>query len=110
MPIFYHCLIIFPFPGLEKTGRGYQLFRRLLELCATSSGGSKPIVIYDKRSREPKATKQILSELENSAEIVKIWGVDTCQDWLAGWGYVLDKELHPPESNHRKGVKSALSS
>lgn len=96
----YHCVIIFPFGGLTKGSPPHGLFNQLIALCR-EAGESKPIVVYDKRSREPKDTKSILSEIEESVDVVPVWGVDTCQDWLAGWGYVLDKRVSLPEESHR---------
>jgi hypothetical protein len=99
MPI-AHCIVIFPFPGLVRGSRSHQLFTRLLDQCRQSSGGRAPIVVYDRRSREPKDTRIILQDLQDSIERVDTWGVDTCQDWLAGWGHVLDS-VEGEESNHR---------
>lgn len=94
-----HCIIIFPFPGLREGSPGHELFLRIVE---ESIGDANPIVVYDKRSRGPKDTMKILSRLKTKGvEIVSVWGVDTCQDWLSGWGYVLDNYVQPPEEDHR---------
>jgi len=96
-----HCIIIFPFPGMEWESSSHRFLRGLVDQCRRSSG-EDPIVVHDRRSRRPESTCRILDELKaNSVTVVETWGVDTCQDWLAGWGHVLDSRLDGDESNHR---------
>ncbi len=104
MAEFHHCVIIYPFPGLSINSKGYPLFEQLTNLCNRLCAPLKPVVVYDKRSRAPQDTQKILKILEESGiEVVSAWGVDTCQDWLTGWGHVLDSRVESPESedNHR---------
>lgn len=96
-----HCVIIFPFQGLAQGSESHKLFLHLLEQCRDSSDGQAPIVVYDRRSRAPKEAGVILKKLGKSIKLIETWGVDTCQDWLAGWGYVLDSIRGGEESNHR---------
>ena len=97
-----HCIVIFPFPGLEIGSKSHQLLLRLLDQCRESSGCPTPIVVYDRRSRYPKDSRKILEDLGDSIDRVDTWGVDTCQDWLAGWGHVLDSmQAGEDESRHR---------
>jgi len=98
-----HCVIIFPFPGLKISSQAYELFMQLTDICEKLCAPLKPVVVYDKRSREPKDTKEILERLkERNVEIVSAWGVDTCQDWLTGWGYVLDSRIVAPENEDER--------
>src|SRR5262245_41361792 len=104
MAKFHHCVIIYPFPGLSIESKAYHLFEQLANLCKGSCRPLKPVVVYDKRSRAPKDTQKILKILEESdIEVVSAWGVDTCQDWLTGWGHVLDSSVESLESeaDHR---------
>lgn len=98
---FAHCLIIFPFPGLEENSSPHRIFLRLIEQCRASSS-LNPTVVYDSRSQGPRDTPKILKKLKgNSVEVLSTWGVDTCQDWLAGWGHILDSDMVGKETDHR---------
>lgn len=97
-----HCLLIYPFLGLEVGSTSHKLFVKLIEQCKQSSGGTRPIVIHNQRAKKAEAAQIILEKLSDSIEVVKNWGADTCQDWLDGFGYVLNSKV-PSESkaNHR---------
>lgn len=92
-----HCVVIFPFLGLDSD----KLFVKLIEQCGQSAQGVRPIIVYDRRSRRPEKARGTLAALGDSIEIVNDWGVDTCANWLTGFGHVLDSKLVGPEVNHR---------
>ncbi|MGH9753455.1 MAG: hypothetical protein ACREA2_11785 [Blastocatellia bacterium] len=100
-----HCVVIYPFRGLEIGSPPHAIFKRLIGQCKQSSGGANPIVVLNQRSGKKDAAHTILKELE--VEIVKYWGADTCDNWLAGWGFILDQletirsDLKNPEENQR---------
>jgi len=99
-----HCVIIFPFLGLDVGTKAHGLLKRLLGECRGLCGGFDPVVIYEQRCRKPEAAKEILEGVKGSglAEVVSTWSVDTCQSWLAGWGHVLDTRTKGAEDDSHR--------
>lgn len=82
-------VIIFPYRGYENNKQNEWYFWWTVESCKEID--SKPIVVLPRdtviRGDAVSFTKD---ERYKSLEVVQTWSVDTCQTWLAGWGYVLD--------------------
>lgn len=94
-----HFLIIYPFMGLNPEASA--LFWKLVDLChkACTSNLSNIAVVHDKRS--PRDATETLTRLANKGvHIIESRGVDTCQNWLDGWGWVLEQTTEP-RSAHR---------
>jgi len=94
-----HFLIIYPFMGLKPEAE--SLFWKLIDLCkeACKSEVSSVAVVHDKRS--PRDARDTLERLTDAGvHIVESRGVDTCQNWLDGWGWVLERASEPC-SEHR---------
>lgn len=85
-------VIPFPYSGYEADSPREANFRDVVEKCHTATG-TIPIVVLNRDTEERGTAKTFLEEFgkSGSVEIVRVWSVDTCQMWLAGWGYVLDQ-------------------
>lgn len=102
MTTFHHCIVIYPISGLKRKSTRYNLFVRLVDKCLESSNESKPVIVYDEMCKDKEEAPVILKLLEDKGcQIARLWGVDTCQDWLAGWGFVFDYKINSPLTEHR---------
>lgn len=91
-------LIIFPYGGYEAGTKNEELFWKIVEHARLVD--DKPIVVLNKDteratfsgtgSGKAEAFLSHPNTLTDQVEILRVWAVDTCQMWLAGWGYVLD--------------------
>lgn len=85
-------LLIFPYHGMKNTKSSQRYFRRLIELCGQVGNLKNITIVYDQKSAQKEDNEKILKDLEaNGIEILRGYGVDTCQNWLTGWGHILDK-------------------
>lgn len=94
MPTTYttYFLLIFPYHGMKNDKASQKYFRRLIKLCRQVGDLKNITIVYDQKSAQQEDNEKILRELaEKGIEIVRGYGVDTCQNWLNGWGHVLDK-------------------
>jgi hypothetical protein len=85
-------VIPFPYRGYEAKSPRETNFRKVVDKCGAATG-TIPIIVLNRDTVERGTAKTFLQEFEKSGsvEIVRVWSVDTCQMWLAGWGYVLDQ-------------------
>lgn len=82
-------IIIFPFLGYENNKKCEWYFWWTVDQCRAID--PKPIVVLPRVTViRGDAVSFIKDERYKNLEVVQTWSVDTCQTWLAGWGYVLD--------------------
>ena len=94
-----HLLIIYPFMGLKPEAA--PLFWKLIDVCqkACTSDQSTLSVVHDKRSPHD-ATATLTKLAQEGVNLIPSRGVDTCQNWLDGWGWVLERAADP-DASHR---------
>ena len=95
-----HCVVIYPFLGIQDPS--HRLFLKLIELCR-QSGCPCPVVVYNRLRKMSAAASNVLNDLaaQGKIDIKFSYGSDTCDDWLEGFGHVIDFKLVPPESKNR---------
>jgi len=83
-------IIIFPYRGYENNKQCEWYFWWTVDRCKEID--PKPIVVLPRDTViRQNAASFIKDERYKTLEVLQTWSVDTCQTWLAGWGYVLDK-------------------
>lgn len=85
-------VIMFPYSGYESGDPRENLFWELVDHCRYETQDQPPIVVLNKDT-ERKGRANAFLESDRSAKditLCRCWAVDTCQMWLAGWGYVID--------------------
>lgn len=82
-------VIIFPYRGYENNKQCEWYFWWTVDRCKEID--PKPIVMLPKNTvLKQDAASFLKDERYKTLEVIQTWSVDTCQTWLAGWGYVLD--------------------
>lgn len=82
-------VIIFPYRGYEHNEQCKWYFWWTIDRCKEVD--PRPIVMLPRDTvLRGDADSFINDERYETLEVVQTWSVDTCQTWLAGWGYVLD--------------------
>ncbi len=82
-------VIIFPYQGYENNKRCEWYFWWTVERCKEID--PKPIVMLARDTVIRKEAESFVNDKRfKTLDVVQTWSVDTCQTWLAGWGYVLD--------------------
>lgn len=82
-------VIIFPYRGYENNKQCEWYFWWTVERCKEID--PKPIIMLPRDTViRGDAASFVNDERFDTLEVVQTWSVDTCQTWLAGWGYVLD--------------------
>lgn len=85
-------IIIFPYRGFERGGNHERLFWRLIDRCKVVAKDERPVVVLNADTeRRGGASAFSLDRRSRALDVHRVWSVDTCQMWLSGWGYVLDK-------------------
>lgn len=91
-------IILFPYSGFLSGDKREELFWIMVENGQTID--EKPIIVLNKdtenRESQTKASVNMADAFLNDArslklDVLKVWSVDTCQMWLAGWGHALDE-------------------
>lgn len=84
-------IIMFPYSGYEAGEPREKLFWELVECCREETN-QLPIVVLNRDTERKERAKSFLEDerIKTDVELYKCWAVDTCQMWLAGWGYVID--------------------
>ncbi|MGK7895500.1 MAG: hypothetical protein AB4372_18260 [Xenococcus sp. (in: cyanobacteria)] len=94
------CMIIFPYGGYQAGSPRQENFWKIVNLCEEVVPEHTPFVVISKDTiNKGKADAFFSDNNENSQyrqgkdslDYVTDWSVDTCQRWLTGWGYVMDK-------------------
>ena len=82
---------MFPYGGYKKATEKESAFWDIVNLCQPIDVHNRPIVVVnaDTESRN-QADTFFKDKRIKDLEYIRVWSVDTCQMWLAGWGYVLD--------------------
>jgi hypothetical protein len=79
-------MIIFPYGGFDRGSEQEKAFWSVVELC------EDPVVILNvDTKRRGKADAYLKDPRSGKYDTKVVWSVDTCQMWLAGWGYILEK-------------------
>ncbi len=87
-------VIIFPYLGYEHNEQCQWYFWWTVDRCKQID--PKPIVMLPRTTVLKGDAASFLKDARyDTLEVIETWSVDTCQTWLAGWGYVLD---HYPET------------
>ncbi len=82
-------VIIFPYRGYENNDQCQWYFWWTVERCKEID--PRPIVMLPRDTViRGDAASFVNDDRYETLEVVQTWSVDTCQTWLAGWGYVLD--------------------
>lgn len=86
-------VIIFPYSGYISESRRANLFWSMVEACRETTNNNPPVVVLNMDTEIKGRAKAFLDDprSKTDVEIYRVWSVDTCQMWLAGWGYVIDK-------------------
>lgn len=86
-------IIIFPYLGYENNKKCEWYFWWTVEACKELD--PRPIVVLPRDTViRGDAASFIKDDRYKTLDVLPTWSVDSCQTWLAGWGYVLD---HYPE-------------
>ena len=104
-------LIMFPYFGYSADKDSGKIIWELIEKCREYSL-HEPIVVVNRDTIDRGKANAFFQENEfyrihgytgNSIEILKVWAVDTCQMWLAGWGKIIDDNegIEPEEKIDR---------
>jgi hypothetical protein len=103
-PINSKPVIIFPYRGYENNKQCEWYFWWTVDRCKAID--PKPIVMLPRDTViRHDAASFINDERYKTLEVVQTWSVDTCQTWLAGWGYVLD---HYPDAERMVQIPGDL--
>lgn len=97
-------VISFPYSGYEKESSREGNFRALVGVCCEHLAPRRPLVVLNRDTMQRGQAEAFLEEfgpgrrLGQRVDIMPVWSVDTCQMWLAGWGWVLDRpDLGPDD-------------
>jgi hypothetical protein len=84
-------VIMFPYSGYEVESKRERLFWELVAYSRQVTGEKQPVIIMNRDTEiSGKADAFLKDSRSKEADVQKVWAVDTCQMWLAGWGYVID--------------------
>jgi hypothetical protein len=82
-------VLMFPYSGYAKDTDRERLFWEMIGLCR--SVDPKPVVILNRDTENRSLAETFLKDpRKDLVDLQTTWSVDTCQMWLAGWGYILD--------------------
>jgi len=89
-------IIIFPYSGYKADEERELLFWDIVKCCNNSACDEKPIVILNVDTERSGNAAHFLKDERSTTniEVHRVWSVDTCQMWLSGWGYVIDKRKY----------------
>ena len=89
-------LIMFPYHGYTDTDPEGRIFWELIDNCRQYSTHDI-IVVVNRDTIERKEAAEFINQNKFApqnnlprVETLKVWSVDTCQMWLAGWGKIID--------------------
>lgn len=84
-------VILFPYSGYEGNKTREENFLGVVDQCRKVTG-TTPLVVLNRDTELRRAAATFLTEFgdDGAVEILKVWSVDTCQMWLAGWGHIID--------------------
>ncbi len=83
-------IIIFPYSGFEEKSEAETAFWSIVEWCKIVDMDSKPLVVVNRDTEIRQKTVAFTKKNNGIVDTISVWSVDTCQMWLAGWGYVID--------------------
>lgn len=82
-------VIMFPYLGYEHNKKCEWYFWWTIEACKEID--PRPIVVLPRDTViRGDAASFIKDDRYKTLDVLPTWSVDSCQTWLAGWGYVLD--------------------
>lgn len=103
-------MISFPYGGYGRGSARERNFRALVDSCCSNLPGCKPLVVLNRDTEQKPLpsggsgngsggqAQAFLDEFGEGGrqagmvDIMRVWSVDTCQMWLAGWGRILDRD------------------
>ncbi len=84
-------IIMFPYSGYEAGEPREKLFWSLVDCSRKETRNQSPIVVLNEDTERRGRAQAFLNDARiNNIILQRCWAVDTCQMWLAGWGYVID--------------------
>lgn len=85
-------IIQFPYSGYESGSDRQKNFWELVAACRSNPDSEQPIVILNMDTKFRGKAEAFFQDRNNylPVDVQEVWSVDTCQMWLAGWGYVLE--------------------
>ncbi len=84
-------IIMFPYSGYEAGEPREKLFWSLVDCSRKEAKNQSPVVVLNEDTeRKGRAQAFLNDEKINTVILQRCWAVDTCQMWLAGWGFVID--------------------
>lgn len=93
-------MILFPYGGYVADSKCEDLFWKLVDTCRAIDEepiDEKPLVVLNRDTETQGNAAAFLDDSrKEKVEILKVWSVDSCQMWLTGWGYIIDRY---PESS-----------
>lgn len=95
------CMVLFPYSGYGPDDRDRaENFRKIINTCRANVKDRPTVVVLNKDTVRRGAAKAFLDEFNkpskrDEVDIHEVWSVDSCQMWLAGWGYLLDSPEAP---------------
>jgi hypothetical protein len=87
-------MILFPYSGYRAGDSREATFDELVARCREYLSGTRPLVVVNRDTETRGGAAAFLARYQSEAEveILKVWSVDTCQMWLAGWGHILSED------------------
>lgn len=88
-------MISFPYSGYEKGGPREENFLSLLNTCYLADHECRPVIVLNRDTIERNQAAAFLDWFKSRTpdlDVLRVWSVDTCQMWLAGWGKILDEQ------------------
>jgi hypothetical protein len=84
-------MIVFPYSGYQKGSDREALFWKVVAHCREIAGDPKPTVVLNADTGLRGGAKAFQKDSRSkTVDVCRVWSVDTCQMWLAGWGHILD--------------------
>ena len=91
-------MVLFPYSGYQPSSPREKNFCSIVDACLRIENDKRPVVVLNSDTIRRGTANAFLSEFDGEGtrsgdvEILKVWSVDSCQMWLAGWGHILDSD------------------
>ena len=89
--------IMFPYGGYDDGSQRCILFWELIDTCNKVFRNQSHLVVINKdtinKGKADAFRNHPRTKAKEEFEVFEVWAVDTCQMWLSGWGYLLDKSI-----------------
>ncbi len=85
-------IINFSYSGFKKETKMEDLFWKAIDVAERATSRRNLLIVLNNDTVARGQAKAFLKDTRSAdLEILRVWSVDTCQMWLSGWGYVIDK-------------------